>query len=242
CQPQPHHGDGSGWKTVAVAAVVALVVVLVVSRGVAAWDKDSGGWEVAPRQRGVVMVAVGVVVVPAAVGQRRWNGNSFKPAVDTTTNDAGTSTTHIPGPVTNDEKAQKKNNVKARSMLLMALPNEHLMTFNQYKDANTLFTAIETRFGGNEATKKTQKTLLKQLYENFSATSTEYLDLIFNTLHKLVSQLAVLGLFFLQEDLNLKFLRSFPSEWNTHVVVWMNKLDLDTMSFEDLYNDFKIVK
>nr|GEX79717.1 ribonuclease H-like domain-containing protein [Tanacetum cinerariifolium] len=101
------------------------------------------------------------------------NGNSFKPVAETTTNDASTSTTHIPGHVTNDEKAQKKNDVKARSMLLMALPNEHLMTFNQYKDAKTLFAAIETRFGGNEATKKTQKNLLKQLYENFSATSTD---------------------------------------------------------------------
>nr|GEX51787.1 ribonuclease H-like domain-containing protein [Tanacetum cinerariifolium] len=91
------------------------------------------------------------------------NGNAFKPVAQTTTNDAGTSTTHIPGPITNEENAQKNNDVKARSMLLMALPNEHLMTFNQYKDAKTLFAAIKTRFGGNEATKKTQKTLLKQL-------------------------------------------------------------------------------
>ncbi|GJX54134.1 ribonuclease H-like domain-containing protein [Tanacetum coccineum] len=35
---------------------------------------------------------------------------------------------------------------------------------------------------------------------------------------------------------------SLPSEWNTHVVVWRNKLDLDTMSFDDLYNNFKIVE
>ncbi|GKA65754.1 putative ribonuclease H-like domain-containing protein [Tanacetum coccineum] len=51
------------------------------------------------------------------------------------------------GPVTTKEKAQKKNDVKARSMLLMALPNEHKLTFNQYKDAKTLFDAIQTRFG-----------------------------------------------------------------------------------------------
>ncbi|GJT63364.1 hypothetical protein Tco_1006897 [Tanacetum coccineum] len=63
------------------------------------------------------------------------------------------------GPVTTEEKAQKKNDVKARSMLLMALPNEHQLTFNQYKDAKTLFAVIQTRFGGNDATKKTQKTL-----------------------------------------------------------------------------------
>nr|GEU67808.1 hypothetical protein [Tanacetum cinerariifolium] len=100
------------------------------------------------------------------------NGNSFKPVAQATTNDAGTSTTHIPGPVTTEEKAQKKNDVKARSMLLMALLNEHLMTFNQYKDAKSLFAAIETRLGGIEATTKTQKTILKQMCKNFSATST----------------------------------------------------------------------
>ncbi|GJV49549.1 hypothetical protein Tco_1439761 [Tanacetum coccineum] len=97
------------------------------------------------------------------------NGNSFKPAAQTTTNAYGSSTTLIPGPITTKEKVQKKNDVKARSMLLMAFPNEHLITFNQYKDAKTLFAAIQTRFGGNKATKKTRKTLLKKMYENFSA-------------------------------------------------------------------------
>ncbi|GJS63656.1 hypothetical protein Tco_0678220 [Tanacetum coccineum] len=127
-------------------------------------------------------------------------------------------------------------------MLLMALPNEHLLTFNPYKDAKTLFAAIQKRFGSNEATKRTRKTLLKQMYENFSAPSTESLDSIFNRLQKIVSQLAILGENISQEDLNLKFLRSLPSKWNTHVMVWRNKPDLDTMSFDDLYNNFKIVE
>ncbi|GJX24510.1 hypothetical protein Tco_0230806 [Tanacetum coccineum] len=70
----------------------------------------------------------------------------------------------------------------------------------------------------------------------------ESLDSIFNRLQKIVSQLAILGENISQEDLNLKFLRSLPSEWNTHVVVWRNKPDLDTMSFDDLYNNFKIVE
>ncbi|GJV48496.1 hypothetical protein Tco_1438708 [Tanacetum coccineum] len=171
---------------------------------------------------------------------KQENGNSFKPA--TTTNIDGSSTTLIPGPVTVDEKTQKKNDVKARSMLLMALPNEHLLTFNQYKDAKTLFAAIQTRLGFNDATKKIQKTLLKQMYENFSAPSTESLDSIFNKLQKIVSQLAIVGENISQEDLYLKFLRSLPSKWNTYVVVWRNKLDLDMMSFDDLYNNFKIVE
>ncbi|GJW65965.1 ribonuclease H-like domain-containing protein [Tanacetum coccineum] len=44
------------------------------------------------------------------------------------------------------------------------------------------------------------------------------------------------------EDLNVKFLRSLPSEWDTHVVVWTNKPDFDTMGLDDLYNNFKIVE
>ncbi|GJU03919.1 hypothetical protein Tco_1114257 [Tanacetum coccineum] len=173
---------------------------------------------------------------------KQENGNSFKPAAKTTTNADGTSTTLIPGHVTIEEKVQKKNDMKARSMLLMALPNEHLMTFNQYKDTKTLFAAIQTIFGGNEATKKTQKTLLMQMYENFSAPSIESIDSIFNRIHKIVSQLTILGEHISQEDVNLKLLRSPPSEWNTHVVVWRNKPDLDTMSFNDIYNNFKIVE
>nr|GEY16462.1 hypothetical protein [Tanacetum cinerariifolium] len=35
---------------------------------------------------------------------------------------------------------------------------------------------------------------------------------------------------------------SLPFEWNTYVVAWRNKPDLDTMSFDDLYNNFKIVE
>ncbi|GKC91634.1 putative ribonuclease H-like domain-containing protein, partial [Tanacetum coccineum] len=109
-------------------------------------------------------------------------------------------------------------------------------------DAKSMFAAIETRFGGNAATKKTQKTLLKQQYENFSASSAESLDSIFNRLQKIVSRLAIFGVVIAQEDLNLKILSSLPLEWNTHVVVWMNKPKVETMSIDDLYNNFKIVE
>ncbi|GKE35751.1 ribonuclease H-like domain-containing protein, partial [Tanacetum coccineum] len=53
---------------------------------------------------------------------------------------------------------------------------------------------------------------------------------------------AILGENISLEDLNLKILRSLPSEWNTHVVVWRNQSDLDTISIDDLYNNFKIVE
>ncbi|GJY38122.1 hypothetical protein Tco_0424486 [Tanacetum coccineum] len=169
------------------------------------------------------------------------NGDSWV-SISQTTKENGITVTKMSTPATAEEKTKKKNDVKARGLLLMALPNEHQLTFSQYPDAKSMFAAIETRFGGNAATKKTQKTLLKQQYENFSATSAESLDSIFNRLQKIVSRLAILGVIIAQEDLNLKFLSSLPPEWNTHVVVWMNKPEIETMSIDDLYNNFKIVE
>ncbi|GJS57628.1 putative ribonuclease H-like domain-containing protein [Tanacetum coccineum] len=58
----------------------------------------------------------------------------------------GTLVTKMSVPVTVEEKTNKKNDVKARSLLLMALPNEHQLTFSEYNDAKTMFVAIETRY------------------------------------------------------------------------------------------------
>ncbi|GJV57759.1 ribonuclease H-like domain-containing protein [Tanacetum coccineum] len=98
----------------------------------------------------------------------------------------------------------------------MALPNEHQLKFNSYKDAKTLMQAIENRFGGNTATKKTQKNLLKQQYENFAASSTEVIEQTYERLQKLISQLEMHGEVIPQEDINQKFLRTFLSSSSTN--------------------------
>nr|GEY10394.1 hypothetical protein [Tanacetum cinerariifolium] len=122
----------------------------------------------------------------------------------------------------------------------MGIPNEHQLKFNSIKDAKNLFEAVEKRFGGNAATKKAQRNLLKQQYENFSAPSSKILDQTFDRLQKLVSQLELLEGKLSQEDFNQKLLRSLSPEWNTHVVVWRNKANLDTISMDDLYNNLNV--
>nr|GEW41164.1 ribonuclease H-like domain-containing protein [Tanacetum cinerariifolium] len=67
-----------------------------------------------------------------------------------------------------DQKLARRNELKARGTLLMALPDEHQLKFNSHKDAKTLMEAIEKCFGRNNETKKVQKTLLKQQFENFT--------------------------------------------------------------------------
>nr|GEY03281.1 hypothetical protein [Tanacetum cinerariifolium] len=65
-------------------------------------------------------------------------------------------------------------------------------------------------------------------------------DQIHDRLQKLVSQLEIHRVSLSQEDVNLKFLRSLPSEWKTHTSIWRNKTDLEDKSLDDLFNSLKI--
>ncbi|GKE09564.1 hypothetical protein Tco_1413115 [Tanacetum coccineum] len=107
-----------------------------------------------------------------------------------------------------------ENELKARSTLLMSIPNEHQLKFNSIKDAKSLLQAVEK--------------------------SSEELDQTFDRLQKLISQLEIHGKSISQEDVNQKFLRSLSPEWNTHTIVWRNKPEIDTLSMEDLCNNLKI--
>ncbi|GJU58502.1 hypothetical protein Tco_1236268 [Tanacetum coccineum] len=143
-------------------------------------------------------------------------------------------------PKTAEQKLARKNELKAKSTLLLAIPDEHLLKFHGIKDAKTLWEAIKARFGGNKESKKMQKTILKQQYENFAASRSEGLDKTYDRFQKLISQLEIHGEVISQEDANLKLLRSLPSAWNTHTLIMRNKSDLDTLSMDDLYNNLKV--
>ncbi|GJU72994.1 hypothetical protein Tco_1264399 [Tanacetum coccineum] len=96
-------------------------------------------------------------------------------------------------PTTVKEKLARKNELKERGTLLIALPNEHQLKFNTYKCAKTLMEAIEK--------------------------SSERLDQTYDRLQKLISQIEILDETISQEDMNLKFLRSLPSEWKTYTLI-----------------------
>ncbi|GJY09138.1 ribonuclease H-like domain-containing protein [Tanacetum coccineum] len=79
--------------------------------------------------------------------------------------------------------------MKAKGTLLMAFPNKDQLKFHSYKDAKLLMEAIEKRYGGNKKSKKVQRTLLKQQYENFAGSSSETMDQTFDTLQKHIKDL-----------------------------------------------------
>nr|GEW18289.1 hypothetical protein [Tanacetum cinerariifolium] len=117
-------------------------------------------------------------------------------------------------PTTAEQRLARKNELKARGTLLMALPDKHKLKFNSYKDVKTLIEAIEK--------------------------SSESLHQIDDRLQKLISQLENFRVSLSQEDINLKFLRSIPSKWRTHTLIWRNKTDLEEQSLDDLFNSLKI--
>nr|GEY20725.1 ribonuclease H-like domain-containing protein [Tanacetum cinerariifolium] len=143
-------------------------------------------------------------------------------------------------PKTTEQKIARRNELKAKSTMLLAILDEHLFKFHGIKDAKTLWEAIMTRFKGNKESKKIQKTILKKQYENFAASRSEGLDKTYDRFQKLISQLEIHGEVILQEDANLKLLRSLPPAWSTHTLVIRSKSDLDTLSMYDIYNNLKV--
>ncbi|GJV58878.1 hypothetical protein Tco_1464978 [Tanacetum coccineum] len=82
-------------------------------------------------------------------------------------------------PTIAEEKQDRRNEIKARGTLLMALLNKDQLKFYSYKDAKLFMEATEKRYGGNKESKKVQRTLLNQQYENFLGSSSEIYQLAF---------------------------------------------------------------
>ncbi|GJY78806.1 putative ribonuclease H-like domain-containing protein [Tanacetum coccineum] len=105
---------------------------------------------------------------------------------------------------------------KAKSILLLAIPDEYQLRFHGIKDAKSLWAAIKSRFGGNVESKKMQKNVLKQQFENFSVSDTEGLDKAYDRFQKLISLLEV------------------------HALIMRNKDGIDDLDIDDLYNNLKV--
>ncbi|GJY57628.1 ribonuclease H-like domain-containing protein [Tanacetum coccineum] len=134
---------------------------------------------------------------------------------------------------------QRQRERKAKSILLLAIPDEYQLRFHGIKDVKTLWTAIKSRFGGNVESKKMQKTVLKQQFENFSVSDTEGLDKAYDRFQKLISLLKVHCATVSNEDANQTFLTALPSSWNNVALIMRNKTSINDLDIDDLYNNLK---
>ncbi|GJY22148.1 ribonuclease H-like domain-containing protein [Tanacetum coccineum] len=158
-----------------------------------------------------------------------------------TTKDENGVETEVP-PKTAQAILARQKERKAKSIMLLAIPDEYQLRFHTIKDAKSLWAAIKSRFGGNVESKKMQKNVLKQQFENFSVSDTEGLDKAYDRFQKLISQLEVHGAAVSNEDANQKFLRALPSSWNNIALIMRNKEGIDELDIDDLYNNLKVFK
>ncbi|GJY49855.1 hypothetical protein Tco_0439811 [Tanacetum coccineum] len=143
-------------------------------------------------------------------------------------------------PKTAEEILARERERKARTTLLMALPEDHLAKFHKMTDAKEMWDAIKSRFGGNDESKKMQKYILKQQFEGFSVSNSEGLHKGYDRFQSLLSQLEIHGAGVSTEDANQKFLRSLPSSWSQVSLVMRTKPGVDSLSFDDLYNNLRV--
>ncbi|GJY74533.1 hypothetical protein Tco_0478964 [Tanacetum coccineum] len=111
-------------------------------------------------------------------------------------------------PVTAAEIQAVEKERKAKNILLMAIPKEHMRRFHGMDDAKEIWEAIRTRFGGNANSKKMQKAVFKQQFEAFTISSSEGLEKGYDRFQQLLSQLEAHGAEVSTEDANYKFLRN----------------------------------
>ncbi|GKC56021.1 hypothetical protein Tco_1083619 [Tanacetum coccineum] len=116
-------------------------------------------------------------------------------------------------PKTAEEVVVRERERKARTTLLMAIPEDHLAKFHKMTDAKEMWNAIKSRFGGNDESKKMQKYILKQQFEGFTISNTDGIHKGYERFQSLLSQLEIHGAGVSTEDANQKFLRSLPSAW-----------------------------
>ncbi|GJW24774.1 ribonuclease H-like domain-containing protein [Tanacetum coccineum] len=117
-------------------------------------------------------------------------------------------------PKTAEEILARERERKARTTLLMSIPEDHLAKFHKMTDAKEMWEAIKSRFEG-----------LHKGYDRFQS---------------LLSQLEIHGAGVSTEDANQKFLRSLPSSWSQVSLIMRTKPGVDTLSFDDLYNNLRV--
>ncbi|GJY44879.1 ribonuclease H-like domain-containing protein [Tanacetum coccineum] len=143
-------------------------------------------------------------------------------------------------PKTAEEILARERERKARTTILLALPEDHLAKFHKMTDAKEMWEAIKSRFGSNEESKKMQKYILKQQFKGFTISNSEGLHKGYDRFQSLLSQLEIHGVRVSTEDANQKFLRALPPSWSQVSLVMRTRQGVDSLSFDDLYNNLRV--
>ncbi|GJX87525.1 ribonuclease H-like domain-containing protein [Tanacetum coccineum] len=113
---------------------------------------------------------------------------------------------------TAEEILARERERKARTTLIMSIPEDHLANFYKMIDAK----------------------------EIFSVSNSEGLHKGYDRFQSLLSQLEIHGAGVSTEDANQKFLRSLPASWCQVSLIMRTKPGVDSLSFDDLNNNLRV--
>nr|GEY69278.1 hypothetical protein [Tanacetum cinerariifolium] len=148
----------------------------------------------------------------SATLSKEERGNSAKSMI--TDNDGNLK---IRPPVTAEEHQQVQREEKARTILLSALPDEHMDDFYHMIDVRDIWNAIKARFE-------------------------EGLDKGYDKVQKIMTQMNTLKIKPEPKDVNMKFLRGLPPSWSGIALIIKTKGGLEYILFDDLYNKLKFLE
>ncbi|GJX40785.1 hypothetical protein Tco_0255775 [Tanacetum coccineum] len=126
-------------------------------------------------------------------------------------------------PVSVEEHIAVQRETKSRTILLQSLLEDHMADFHHLDDARDIWLAVKARFGGNDESKKMQKSMLKQEFSEFRVSKSEGLHKGYDRFQKILSQLNQMQAKPDNEDCNMKFLRALPPSWSQVAITLKTK-------------------
>nr|GEV81461.1 hypothetical protein [Tanacetum cinerariifolium] len=133
------------------------------------------------------------------------------------------------------QKLARKKVLKAKSTLLLAIPDEHLLKFHSIKDANSLWKAIKIRSKGMDKTTTQGWPSGKKICVAVGSNPVDYLA---NVSETMVTKYSLPGQ--VTERCKHKATEELTSAWNNITLIIRNKPNIDTLSMDDLYNNIKV--
>ncbi|GJZ44960.1 hypothetical protein Tco_0592556 [Tanacetum coccineum] len=138
-------------------------------------------------------------------------------------------------PIIMEEQIVVQREIKARTILLQSLPEDHMADFHHLDDAKDIWLVVKARFRGNEESKKMRKSMLKQEFADFKISKSEGLHKGYDRFQKVLSQLNQMQARPDNEDSNMNSLELYKLQSATFLLL-INTSQLRLASVDVLRN------
>ncbi|KAJ9543890.1 hypothetical protein OSB04_023597 [Centaurea solstitialis] len=124
---------------------------------------------------------------------------------------------------------------RARTLLIMALPNDMYARVDSLTNARDVWLVIEQQMQGGDTALESQKESALNAYEGFRARENESLTDSYQRLNSFVNDLRRLGVEKSKYVVNVKFLKNLTQQWQNMAINIQLSRNLGTLGPHDLY-------